>query len=268
MKDYIFPEQVNEDLSQPPKRKRIVHEFPVLIRYFFLVCSIFLFLKLGFHLPTFLSSPPDTLTIKGNHILSEEVIKQYLKLDEERSWFRLDPYQLSVQLRRHPWIEKALVHRSPPLTLNVNITERVPIAFLKTSDKLYLLGNDYLVLKRLQLSESWDLPIIVNRSIKNITPGDKLQPKELKRAFQLVTLLKEEKTLPLDAVSEIIITDPFNIVLISSPDGIRIKFGFENFRKKLAALSRLMPLITTNRKRIVYIDLRTIRGAVIKYKSP
>lgn len=206
--------------------------------------------------------------IKGNQILSEKVIRQYLNLDEGGSWFRLDPYQLSVQLRRHPWIETALVHRSPPLTLNVNVTERVPIAFLKTADKLFLLGNDYLVLERLQLSKSWDLPIIVNRSLKNIVPGAKLQPREMKRAFQLVALLKKEKTLPLDAVSEIIITDPFNIILISSPDGIRIKFGFENFRKKLAALSQLMQLISKNKKRIAYIDLRTIRGAVIKYKNP
>ncbi len=267
MKDYIPFKQNNSDSTQPAKTRKTVSDLPFFLRYFFLFCALFLFLKLFFHLPAYLSSPPDTIRINGNQILSEDTVLKYLNLDAEKPWFSLDPYELSVQLRNHPWIERALVHRTPPFTVDVNVTERVPTAFLKTADNLFLLGKDYLVLKRLHLSSSWDLPIIVNHKLKKINQGERLQPRDLKRAFQLISLLKIDKTLPLDAVSEIIVTDPFNIIIISSPDGIRIKFGFENFERKLDSLARLMPQIYKNLKRIEYIDLRSIRGATIKYKK-
>lgn len=266
MKDYIPARQIESDSKAPVKSRLRRTELPIFINYFFLVGSLFLLIKILFHLPAFLALPPESIEIQGNQILSTDSVRQYLDLNADTPWFYVDPFEMSVRLRNHPWIEKAIVHRSQPLGVSVDITERVPIAFLKTADNLYLLGRDYRVLKRLQLNGSWDLPIIVNRSLKELGPGDRLPPRDLRRAFQLISLLKKDKTLPLDAVSEIIVTDPFNIILISSPDGIRIKFGFENFEKKLASLSRLMPLVAKNLKRIQYIDLRSIRGAAVKYK--
>ena len=47
---------------------------------------------------------------------------------------------------------KAIVHRSLPLTIDVHVTEKVPVAFLKTTDKLFLLSEDFLVLKKLLLT--------------------------------------------------------------------------------------------------------------------
>ena len=217
-------------------------------------------------MPGLLSAPPDTLNIHGNRSLSGESIRQSLSLFEGQSWFSLDPYLMSLQLRKHPWIGKALVHRSPPSTIDVHVTEKVPIAFLKTTSELFLLSEDFLVLKKYQPTESWDLPIIVDRNIRHIQPGNKLQPTKLKRAFHLMALLKENKALPLSAVSEIIISDPFNIILVTSPDGIRIIAGFEGFEKKLASLSRVLPEISENSDRIRYIDLRSIRGVTVKYK--
>lgn len=267
MKDYI-PTKQTDSVSENSKRNRIADpDLPFFLKYFFLLCALFLVLKLAFHLPAYLSSPPDKVTIHGNQILTNDAVLRYLSLDMERPWFSLDPYELSMQLRSHPWIEKALVHRSAPLAIDVNLTERVPTAFLKTADNLFLLGKDYLVLKRLQLNSSWDLPIIVNRQLKGITPGSRLQPRDLKRAFHLLAILKTDKTLPLDSISEIIVTDPFNIIIVSSPNGIRIKFGFEDFERKLACLNRLMPQISNNLKRIEYIDLRSIRGATVKYRK-
>ena len=267
MKDYHPSREAVKEKKKPVRRLQLPkRDLPFLLHYFFLVCAVLLVAKLAFHLPDFLSQPPNTINVHGNKILTEYDVKQYLDLSTDHPWFNLDPYELSIRLRNHPWIEKALIHRTPPLAVDVHITERIPTAFLQTANRLFLLGEDYRVLKRLELNGSWDLPIIVNRRLTDIKPGDELQPRDLKKAFQLITLLREDKTLPLDAVSEVIISDPFNIVLVTSPDGIPIKFGFEKFEQKLKALSRLMPQITKNRKRIKYIDLRYIRGAAVKYK--
>jgi len=266
MKDIILPEQDSSDPVQQAKIPLSRNSQPFILRYFFLVCAILLFLQIGYHIPGLFSSAPDTLNIHGNRILSKDTIRQYLNLTEGQSWFSLDPYFLSLQLRKQPWVGKALVHRSLPLTIDVHITEKVPVAFLKTADELFLLGDDYLVLEMFQSSGPWDLPIIVDRNLKDVNPGDKLQPTKLKRAYHLMDLLKENKILPLGAISEIIISDPFNIKLVTSPDGIRVIFGFENFERKLASLSHVLLEISKSRDKIQYIDLRNIRGVTVKYK--
>lgn len=267
MKDYVPRRQTGKSERLTVKKGGAsTSDLPPILRYFFALAFLLLLLKLVFHLPAYLSLTPNKINIHGTQILSEADVRHSLNLSKEQSWISLDPYELSLQLRNHPWIEKAMVHRSPPQTIDVHVTERVPMAFLKTANNLFLFGRDFRVLKRLELNGSWDLPIIVNRKLTNVVPGDRLHPRDLKRAFQLIELLKTDKTLPLDAVSEVIITDPFNIVLIAGPDGMRIKFGFENFERKLAALSRLMPQISENKKRIKYIDLRSIRGATVKFR--
>lgn len=269
MKDYITSKQEDRSLQERAKDRtdRSIHpELPFFVRFFFPFCALLLLLKLLFHVPEYMERPVAVINVHGANVLSAESVRQFLNLDAGIPWFSLDPYALSVQLREHPWIDQALVHRSLPLTLDIHVTEREPIAFLQSADALFLLGSDFRLLRRQQSGQSWDLPIIVDRNLKGVTVGNQVAPRLLRRAFSLVELLKKDRTLPLDAVSEIIITDPFNMIVVSSPNGIRIRFGFEEFERKLACLSRLMPKIAENHARIDYIDLRAIRGGAIKYR--
>jgi len=267
MKNYTLPDSKPAADSPPlPKRQRSGSDLPPVIRYFFPVCALILILKLAYHIPDYLKLPPQSVVIHGAKILSEGDIRALINLSEQTPWLSLDPYELSLQLRNHPWIETAVIHRSVPLTVDVHVAERVPIAYFQTAEQLFLLGDDYKVLERLSSNGSWDLPVIVNQRLQGIKPGDQMEPRDLKRAFQLMQLLKTDRALPLDAVAEIIVSDPFNIMVVTSPKGVRIMFGFENFERKLASLAQLMPLIAQHQERIRYIDLRSIRGATVKYR--
>ncbi len=224
-------------------------------------------LFVGIQIPDYFRSAPVRLKITGNEVLTRDTVIKYLNIKKDESWFSLDPFLLSLNLKKHSWIDQVMVHRRLPQGIEVRITEKRPVAYLKTRNDLFLLGRDNLALKSLPGVKVWDLPVIVNRKLKDVKPGDVLPRSMFEKTYQLIDLLRKSEVLPLNAVSEIIVSDPLNIQLITIPDGIKIKFGFRNFADKLAALEYAMPKLEQNRKEIQYIDLRSLSGVVIKKKS-
>jgi len=263
MKDYSLPKNQLKKMDQDDSEEKL-KKLPLLLRSVFLFGGIFLVGMVLFSLPRYFFQPADTIHIHGNHVLSEDLVKRLLDIDKETNWINLDPYLLSLNLTKHAWVDKGIVHRTFPLSIDVFITERVPIAYLKTRKGLFLLGNDCLVLKVLSPDDGWDLPVIVNNNIKDIKVKDKLSKASLSNVLKLIELLKTNKILPLDAVSEINMTDPFNIELITIPQGIKIKLGYENFERKLSKLHYFKPTLKKLNKKIKYLDLRYNQGVVIR----
>lgn len=266
MKDYIVnirQDTDKEGVDKPAQRKT---GLPPFIRAFFMIGIIFLLAVIIYRLPPFFKAPPQSLVINGIDTLDQDTIVRYLEMKKDTRWIDLDPYQLSLNLKRHPWIDKAVVHRTFPLSIRVDITERVPIAQLRTANEMVLLGKDYMVLKSVPRDRHWDLPIIVNRRLQNLEDGDIIQRSQLGKAFQLIEILRGHPVLNLDSVSEIDVTDPYNIELITIPYGIEVKLGFDQFERKLATLYRILPDLTEIKDNIRYIDLRYVRGGVVKKK--
>ncbi len=269
MKNYQPPKKQNTIKTKAADKSFVkLHLFSILSTVFFFG-GIFLFLVILFQVPKYFSKPVDKSKIKiyGHEVLSQEIIVGQLNISDQESWFDIDPFVISSRLREHPWIDFALVHKKPDLGLEITITERRPIAYLKTKEKLFFLGSDYLVLNMIPSVRVWDLVIIVNNDLKGIKAGDFLSETELNKPFKLIELLRSNTTLPLNAVSEIIIDDPLNIKLVTIPDGVIVNFGFGDFEEKLTNLYYSLPRLNRERNRLDYIDLRHERGVVIKRKT-
>jgi hypothetical protein len=263
MEDYVWQKHSVEDRFRLAGDERIPPVLPFMTRYFFLAGAVVLSVMLVYHLVGYLNRSPENIRVFGNRILTTDDLVQQLRIQESQSWLSIDPYRLSLQLKQHCWVDKAMVHRSFPLSIDVYVVERVPMAYLKTADDLLLLGSDRLVLKTLP-GGIWDLPIIVNQRLKAVAPGTLLAEASLIRALHLMSLLEKDPVLPLTAVSEIDITDPFNTELVTMPYGIRLKMGFEDFERKLAAIKIALPYFADVVGNIDYLDLRTVRGVVLK----
>jgi cell division septal protein FtsQ len=266
MKDYNFSAAKTKSDAGSLKGPS-VNLLPGFSKILIIICGIGLVVLVFIQIPSFLVSPVRSIGVRGNEILTEERIIEQLNIDKEHSWIGLDPFQLSLNLKKNPWVDKAIVHRSFPLKLDVRITERQPIAYLKTRDRLFLMAKGYRVLETMPSAKVWNLPVIVNLDLQKIEVGDMVEGAAMKKAVELIDILADNKVLPLDAVSEIIVTNPFNIELITIPYGIKIKLGFQNFEKKLAKLNHVLPKIEWQRQNIKYLDLRTVQGVVMKKRG-
>jgi len=265
MKDYNFSLGKTKS-GDAPDQIRTRNLLVLLAKSVIVLGGIGVIVLILLEIPSYLFSPVRSINIQGNKVLSDEIIIDYLEINKKHSWISLDPYILSLNLKQNPWIEKAIVHREFPLRLDIHITERQPIAYLKTRDNLFLMAREFLVLETLPSIKVWNLPVIVNLELEQVEVGDVVEGAALKKAIDLIDILKDCIPLPLEAVSEIIVTNPFNIELITIPHGIKVKLGFQDFKKKLASLTYVLPQIEWQRKNIKYLDLRTIQGVVMKKK--
>lgn len=209
----------------------------------------------------------EQVRVHGNSILSKEKVVQYLELQENNSWWEIDPYQLSLRLKRHLWIESAIVHRNYMRGLDIYITERKPIAYLKLQHRLFLLCKGNLILKWEGTKQStWDLPIITTNRIKTVTEGETYTDVGISKALSILRKFEGNPILSSASISEINIDDPLNIELVTLPNGIRIKLGDQKLDHKLQNLGLAMPALQKIKKSLQYIDLRHSSGVVIKKK--
>ncbi len=218
--------------------------------------------------PAYLTKPikPQFINISGNRVLTSEAVLDYLPIYKNTRWFDLDTFELSRLLTEHSWIEKANVHRRPNLGIDIKIVEVNPVAFLKAGDELYLVSNDLQLLSFEKSGVGRNLPVIVNDSFESTAPGDYLPLQTYRKAINLIKLLKNNPTIPLQSVSEINITDPLNMVLVLMPNAVRLKLGSDGFEEKLLNLGKATDKLINEGSNIRYIDLRYKKAVVFRRK--
>lgn len=263
MKDYKTA--INKSKNNRPIQKTVVPvNFRRVLKISVSICVFCFILFLLIQIPGKITRPLKTITIHGNNILDKTTIAQYLQIYPDQSWFDIDPYVFSTRLKQLNWVDTAIVRKNFWEGIDVTITERSPIAFLRVKEKTWFICENGLILDLIQQKKAWDLPVIVKDNLIDVSEGKRLNREFLIDAFDIIKLLGQNSILPLSTISEIIITDPINIKLISIPYGIEIRLGYENFELKLARLTRAIPKLNDYIHNIDYIDLRHSDGVVFK----
>jgi len=113
-----------------------------------------------------------------------------LKLGESNLFeFKLN--ELRKKLEKEPSIAKVSMARFIPDTLQINITERIPRAFLSSKKSPWVADSTGIVMSRSScLNLDKELPVILGVKKKNLTPGMELP--ELKPALDIFMLTKTD----------------------------------------------------------------------------
>lgn len=76
----------------------------------------------------------DAIRVSGVHNASQSRIMAVFERDRGRSLYSLDPEKRRLQLRSIDWVRDAMVRRVWPNRIEVEIFERVPVAFIRVAD--------------------------------------------------------------------------------------------------------------------------------------
>lgn len=215
-------------------------------------------LALALLIPRYLHKPIERVYLKGNQRIDQKSILQHLGLTEGDDWMNLDPFVLSYRINQMPWVKQAVVQKKPDQSLLVTLVEQEPIAYLNLKGKMMILSEELTALPHLP-GLTGDLPVITDESLAP-EPGDRLAQASIHTARRLMALLEASRVLPLDQVSELIVSDPLNLKVVTKQRGIVIHFGGKDFAEKLERLARAMPTLNNYRSSIHYIDLRNFQG--------
>jgi cell division protein FtsQ len=111
----------------------------------------------------------DQVAVKGNHYVPPMRVLEIFAVDRGHSVLRIPLDARRHQLEAIPWIEQATVRRALPNKIDVEITERTPIAFLRDGTEMALVDAHGVILER-PLEGNFDFPVVTG--IRADMPAD------------------------------------------------------------------------------------------------
>lgn len=179
------------------------------------------------------------VTVSGaNHVTREDVMER-LGLQSGETMFSVNPPQLVVRLRSHPWIKEATVNRVLFHTLAVTVTEHRPAAVLRTPSLNLLLDEEGRVLSVLGEEDDPVLPVLVGIDPRRLIQGEAQSRQVARAGIELASLVGQA----VEGRPQVDAANPGN--LIASVQGFRFQFGPSSFEEKWARYRRLQPTLRT-----------------------
>ena len=195
------------------------------------------------------------ITVRGNERLSTGEVLALVGALRGQSILLADLDGERARLLRSSWVASASLRRVLPSTVEIEITERVPMGLGRLGSRLYLVDAGGIVIDEYgPLYASLDLPIIDGLS----QAGDAPAPADGRRVALAARVLGALRTRPDLArkVSQIDVTDPRDAVVILDQDTALLHLGEARFVERLQSYLELAPTLRERVPAIDYVDLR------------
>jgi cell division protein FtsQ len=217
---------------------------------------------------------PEQVEISGNHNVPRARVLELFSPDRTRSVLRIPLGERRKQLEAIPWVEQATVRRALPNKIEVEITERKPIAFLRQGSELALVDIHGVILDR-PTKGDFHFPVVTG------IRGD-LAPEDRERRMQLYAGFAEQveaaRAGAMEQVNEVDVSDVNDLraTLTDLPGGkatinsggsadapVLVHFGDGDFQGKYRTLLENIAQWRATVGRVESVDLRFSREAVV-----
>jgi cell division protein FtsQ len=188
------------------------------------------------------------LEVRGGRFLSEGEVRELLGPAVGENILQLDLDGLKKRLQKSPWVADALVSRTLPDTLRVEIRERVPLALAEV-ERLYLMDADGALVDIYgPRTAAFDLPIV--RGLGRLEPEARRD-----RAQRAGALLEDLGDLA-GEVSEVTVDDAGDLRVVLRGPGEVLRLGPPPYRKRFLTFLGLRNELKERCPRAEYFDLR------------
>src|SRR5579872_2050403 len=251
--------------------------FPRLRRVFRWTCfAVFVLLPVGWggyslaifalNSPRFRLTSGDDVKVSGNHYVSQEDILDALGMANGRTSFGMNVFRTSLEdaerrIEGLPWVRSATIVRSYPDRLFVDLTERVPVAFVNVSGQIRMVDEDGVLLDVPDHSK-FDFPVLKGLNFQG-NANDRKSRIHLYRKFMQETSDRMARAGWI--VSEVDLSDAEDVqaLLIQGQDTLLIHFGRSNFLARFDNFLTVLPQLRKDNVRIDSVDLRFQNQVVV-----
>jgi cell division protein FtsQ len=221
--------------------------------------------------PGVLLRSADQIEIQGNRFVPPEAIAEKFSADMGRSVVRVPLTERREAIESLPWVEQAHVQRVLPNRIRVEITERSPVAFLRTGSDLSLVDAQGVVLDRPAEGE-FRFPVVAG--ITEAMPRDARE----QRMNLYVQFMKGIETVQPgadDHVSEADLSDAADLRATLTGLGaasggaspILVHFGDSDFGNRYHLLAENIDQWRASAGSVDSVDLRFARQVVVNPES-
>jgi cell division protein FtsQ len=216
---------------------------------------------------------PDQIRIEGNHYVRPQSVRQIFVPDRGKSVLRIPLEERRRQIETLSWVEHAAVRRALPNRIEVDLTERTPIAFLREASELALVDAHGAILER-PIEGDFHFPVVAGL-------GRQMPLEDREQRMQLFSKFMQEiasvQSGAADQVSEVDLSDAHDLRAnltgfesgeratagVSAAAPVLVHFGDDDFSGKYQTLVDDFLGWQAKAGRIESVDLRFSREAVV-----
>jgi hypothetical protein len=250
---------LNKKVPSKPKLGTWVRTLAELTSKLFLASVVGYLLFAGWN---FLISTPrfqiQNISFKGNNILSDAQILEWLGPVKGENLIAIDLVELSQRLSENPWIQSASIRRNFPKGLEFNLTERVPYARIK-KEQIYLVDSFGVTLSP-EKPEYRHLPLIIMQGEKesNFLEGKVLYSLKTMHYFNKLSFFENN---PLGAAELI---GHSRVLFITRNRDIQIQMSMDRLEEGRKNFLLILDTIEEENPKIQMIDLSFKDQVVIR----
>ncbi len=198
------------------------------------------------------------IKIAGCNRISRETVLNLADVNLRSNIVALDTDLVGEKITANAWIEKAIVKRDWPSTIEILVRERKPVAFLNTAKGLRYLDRHSVAFAAVGLDDELDFPTITG--LEKVDLGDEKSPpaKALKDALKFIYYAGHGSSFLLSQnISEIHLNKNGSFTLFLADNPFPIYLGDDISKIKYYRLAKVLRWLYKKRKfdNVAYIRL-------------
>jgi cell division protein FtsQ len=217
---------------------------------------------------------PDQISLEGNHYVTPESVRKVFLRDRGMSVLRIPIAERRRQLEAISWVEQAAVRRALPNRIEVEITERTPMAFLRDAGELSLVDAHGVILQR-PLEGDFHFPVVTGFGREMPLEDRQQRMQQFSKFIQEIDSIKRDAA---DEVSEVDLSDARDLratltdfesqsasgaAALERSAPVLVHFGDSDFAGKYQTFVDEFGAWRARAGRIESVDLRFSREAVV-----
>jgi cell division protein FtsQ len=216
-----------------------------------------------------LRSPKFAIGIKEvqglRHLSESQVLLKLREIEErDRNLFALDLDGLRHSLELLPWVRTAAVRRVWPDRLMIQITERIPIAFVRIEDSTQLVDEEGVLLEsKTEGLPNFDFPVLMGLESGFDAELLARNRKRLELYRQLMKELDENGAGLSRDLSEVHAQDAGSVSVVLNDDTVLVHLGAGQFQQKFRRYLAMSREIKQKYRLLESVDLRFENQVVV-----
>jgi len=233
------PVKLNRKVRRSPRR--IIKGF-----LFLLICGSIMGIIVYSPLFTF-----QRLLLNGNTYLNSDDVMEIGRIQKGNPLFQLKTDEITQNLMHDLRIESAVVRRRLPDTIEIDITERVPVATAICDYGYVDFDRQGKVIHSYRSLHKMPIPLITGTTLHDLYIGDDNKDE---RIAQILMFLQKLNADALNQISEINMTNPEQITAYTT-NSVQIRLGnMERMDEKAKLTQDFLDNLPNSRHSIEYVD--------------
>ncbi|HLJ23433.1 MAG TPA: FtsQ-type POTRA domain-containing protein [Candidatus Acidoferrales bacterium] len=221
--------------------------------------------------PSVLLQTAEQIEVQGNRFVTPDAVTEKFSADLGRSVVRVPLTERREAIETLPWVEQAHVQRVMPNRIRVEITERTPVAFLRSGSDLSLVDVHGVILER-PADGQFRFPVV-----SGLSESMALATREQRMNLYAQFMKDIEQMQPgaNDHVSEVDLSDASDVratltglgLVSANAAPILVHFGNADFGSRYHLLSENIDQWRASAGSVDSVDLRFARQVVVNPES-